>query len=149
MKFSTKEDIEASMEFVFDRCADHKSFERAAMRRGVEVVRTSGDGPVAKGSSGDVEFEFRGKSRKASVQITHVDKPNSLNVYFESGGIEGDCEIELVALSPNRTRMGIEFELKPRTLAARLMLQSMKLARQNLIKRFKTRVADFAEDVEE
>lgn len=149
MKFSTKEDIEASIEFVFDRCADHKSFERAAMRRGVDVVRTAGDGPIAKGSSWDVEFEFRGKSRKATIQITHVDMPNSINVYFESGGIEGDCEIELVALSPNRTRMGAEFELKPRTLAARLMLQSMKLARQNLIKRFKTRVADFAEDIEE
>lgn len=149
MKFSTKEDIEANIGFVFACCSDHKAFERAAMRRGGEIAQTTGNDQFTKGATWDIEFEFRGKSRRAIIQVTHVDAPNSLNVSFESGGLQGDCEVELVALSPNRTRMGIELEIKPRTLAARLMLQSMKLARQSLVKRFKTRVADFSEDIEE
>jgi len=149
MKFSTKEDIEAGIEFVFDRAADYRSFERSAMRRGIEVRRTVGEGDIAKGSTWEVEFVFRGKPRHATIQMTYVDHPNSMNVFFQSGGIDGDCEIDLVSLSPNRTRMGVQLEIKPRTLAARLMLQSMKLARQSLVKKFKTRVADFAEEIEE
>ena len=149
MKFSTKEDIEAGIEFVFERCSDNKAFKRSAMRRGIEVRRTIGEGPISKGSSWETAFEFRGKPRAAKIDVTAFDAPNALTVVFESGGLEGVIDLELIALSPNRTRMGIELEIKPRTLAARLMLQSMKLARQSLVKKFKTRVADFAEEIEE
>jgi len=57
--------------------------------------------------------------------------------------------IELVALSLNRTRISIEIDLTPQGLSARLLLQSLKLAKTNLSRKFKLRVAEFAEDVEE
>ena len=57
--------------------------------------------------------------------------------------------IGLVALSLNRTRISIEINLTPRGLSARLLLQPMKLAKTNLSRKFKVRVAEFAEDVEE
>ena len=38
MKFSTKEDIDAPIDAVFDMLCEFDQFERAAMRRGAEVL---------------------------------------------------------------------------------------------------------------
>ena len=57
--------------------------------------------------------------------------------------------IELVALSRNRTRIGVSFDIKPLNLSARLLVQSLKLAKTSLTKKFKQRVAEYAKSMEE
>ena len=57
--------------------------------------------------------------------------------------------IEFVALSRSRTRVAMDLELKPKTLSARLMVQSLKLARANLEKKFRVRMADYAQAIED
>ena len=52
-------------------------------------------------------------------------------------------------LSQNRTRIAIPVEMSPKSLSARLFLQSLKLAKSNLTRRFKLRVTEFAEEVED
>ena len=55
MKFSTREDIEAPIAYVFDRVADFPAYERRALRQGAEVsCRT--DGAAQVGTVWDVEF---------------------------------------------------------------------------------------------
>ena len=44
--------------------------------------------------------------------------------------------------------MAVGLEVKPNSLSARLLVQSMKLAKSNLTKRFKVAVADYAETIE-
>ena len=56
--------------------------------------------------------------------------------------------MQLTPLSPKRTRLGVEVDLKPKTLSARLLVQSLKLAKSNLTKRFKLKVADYAKTME-
>ena len=72
-------------------------------------------------------------------------------MFFESksDGLITTLELELVALSTNRTRISVTFEIKPLTLPARLFVQSMKLAKTNLSNRFKQRVAEYARDIED
>ena len=40
MRFTTKQDIEAPLDFVYRTMTDFEGWERAAMRRGAEVERT-------------------------------------------------------------------------------------------------------------
>ncbi len=148
MKFSTNEDIEAPAEFVFAQLADFHSYERQALRRGADVRRLD-DGPYKVGSKWDVVFNFRGKERKVHANIVEKKPPISLQIASESSGLEGATVLEVVPMSLRRTRISVSIDLKPKTLSARLLLQSLKLAKTNLTNRFKRRVADYASDLEE
>ena len=62
--------------------------------------------------------------------------------------IEGQAGIDLMALAARRTRLNITVDLQPRTIGARLILQSMRLAKARLNRRFAERVAQFCTEIE-
>ncbi len=77
------------------------------------------------------------------------DRPNAMRFEAQAQGLDGTMALDLVPLSQRRTRMSVALEIKPKTLSARLMVQSMKLAKTNLTKRFKLRVAHYAKELED
>ena len=149
MKFSSQEDIEAPIEFVFQAATDFASFEKQALRRGAEVQRTDRLTELGPGMAWKATFPFRGKRRSADGKLVTCDAPNALAFVSDIGGMHGDLDIEFVALSQRRTRVSVELELIPNSLSARLLLQSLRLAKANLSRRFKKRIEHFAEDVED
>jgi len=148
MKFSTREDVEVPIDVVFQALSDFDGFERRALRRGADVERTDTLQANGVGMEWKVGFKFRGRDRTLLPKVTQYDPPNSMEVVSTSGGLEVVLGVELVDLSPARTRMSVGLEMKPNTLSARLLVQSMKLAKANLTKRFKVAVADYAETIE-
>ncbi len=149
MQFNSKEDIEAPIERVFAAVTDFESFERAALRRGAEEHQTDNLKALGVGCTWDARFEMRGRRRDVAIAVSEFDPPNGYKIAFKAQGLEGEMNVELVALSKNRTRLAISMELQPKTLSARLLVQSLKLAKMNLTKRFQLRVADFARDMED
>lgn len=148
MKFATREDIAAPIEKVFAAVSDFDGFERAALRRGAEVSRTDAMATPGAGMQWKAHFEFRNRARQADLTLRDFDPPNGIGLFALVGGIEAEMRIDLLPLSRQRTRMDLSIELKPTTIPARLMLQSVKLARGNLSKRLAKRVADFADTIE-
>ncbi|MFQ1699329.1 SRPBCC family protein [Loktanella agnita] len=148
MKFSTREDIEAPIAYVFEAASDIANFERRALRHGADVKRQD-DGALQVGSAWDIAFQFRGRDRRMVATVTDFDPPNSYRVETVSDGMIVTAQVELVALAPGRTRLSVAFDLRAKSLAARLLLQSMKLVKGKLTKRFKARVLEFAEDIED
>jgi hypothetical protein len=148
MKFSTREDIEAPIDYVFAQVSDFTAFERRAMRQGADVTRR-GDDPIAQGAIWDIGFQFRGRDRSVVAELAQLDAPSALVIDSASDGIKAVTDVELVALSQSRTRVLISFDLRAKTLTARLLLQSLKLAKTKMTKRFNARVLDFAEDIED
>ena len=144
MHFETKEDIDSPIADMFAAITDFETFERSAIRRGVEVQRLSEPGETLVGLSWDVAFLFRGTQRKMALKVVSSDAPNSISLLAEGNGMTADMQVDLVALSPRRTRMTVRIDLKPKTLAARLLVQSLKLARNKINRKFRLRVADFA-----
>ena len=148
MKFSAREDIEAPIDFVFAQICDVTSLERAAMRRGAELERLDTAGAICLGSAWRLAFDFRGKTRKVEAQVTGFETPNEIVIGSVSAGIDGTTTVELVPLSTRRTRIVFGQELKSNTLAARLLLQSLKLAKGQLEGRLKKRLKTYARDIE-
>lgn len=148
MKFSAKEDVEAPIEFVFQEITDFAAIERSILRRGAEVQRVDSLKSPGPGMKWDASFRYRGRLREVNIELTQMDPPNGIVIGSRSPNMGGQMIIDLVALSRGRTRMNVEIEIEPKTLAARLLVQSMKLARGKLTKRFRKRVAEHAEELE-
>lgn len=149
MQFASKEDIEAPIEAVFATLCDFEAFERSAIRRGADVVRLHDVNPVAAGMKWQARFPFRGRTRDLQVTLQGFEAPTAMEFRSDSDGLDVTLTIDLVALSPKRTRLAVVLNIKPKTLSARLLVQSLKLAKSNLTKRFKLKVADYAKLVED
>lgn len=149
MKYSTKEDIEAPIDAVFDMLFDFENYERAAMRRGAEVQRTDTKTVVGVGMAWRGMFSLRGKRRQVDIEMVTFDKPNEMVFECRSPGLMTMVTTELVALSKNRTRILFSFDIKPLNLSARLLVQSLKLAKTSMTKKFKLRAAEYAKTLEE
>ena len=78
MKFSSKEDIEAPIDRMFDMLSEFELFERSAIRRGAEVQRRDNLSSPAVGISWDARFELRGKPRRARIVLAQYDRPDLL-----------------------------------------------------------------------
>lgn len=148
MKLTTREDIEAPIDYVFAQATDFDSFERQALRRGAEVYRTDALGVPGVGSEWKLRFSFRGSERNVAAKMVEFDAPNGFRAASEAGGLEGDVILDLMPLSPRQTRMQVTLDLRPRSLTGRLLIQSLKFAKNKITKRFSGRVSSFAQDIE-
>lgn len=149
MQVTAVEDVAAPIDHVFSELTNFTALERQALRRGMDVRRSYRSAMPEIGEGWTVKFRFRGKDREATILLQRFEDPQALEFGGVSGGLETQTQIDLVPLSPNRTRVNVVVKLTPKTLSARLLVQSFKLARSNINKRFKSRMASYARDIED
>lgn len=145
MKFSTRTDVEAPQAFVFEQLSDFRRFEQQAERRGAEVTRTrdaQGAGTAWKGA-----FDLRGHRRRIEMEIAEHVAPELIVARGRVEGVQTELRVELVPLSAKSTRVLVSLDLRPSTLTARLLVQSLKLAKGKLDRRFDERVAKYGADI--
>jgi carbon monoxide dehydrogenase subunit G len=140
MKFSAKDDVDVPIEAVFELLSDFDMFERMAMRRGVDVVRRGDPSHSGLGSAWEMQFDWRGKDINMNLDIVTYERPEEIGLEATTQGIDANLQIELVALSKKRTRLHMNADVSAKTLPARLLVQSMKLARTNIDKRLSERL---------
>lgn len=147
MKFVATEDIAAPIDTVWARVADLEGFEARA-RKGADGINRSPPGPPAEGTRWTGQAEVMGKAREVTVTAERLEAPTHLLIEARTDGMVVTIQVDLAQMNPNLTRLTVTTEAKARSLAARLMLQSAKLARATMAKRYRGRVADFAARVE-
>lgn len=148
MQFSAVEDIEVPIEHLFETVSDFESFERSALRRGADVTRLDSQTAPGEGMRWDIAFLLRGRRRRMTVELVRYEPPTALAFASKSDGLKGRMKVDLLALSKGRTRLSLTIQLEPESLSARLLVQSLKLARRNLSRRLRKRMSEFARDVE-
>ncbi|MGJ8583889.1 MAG: SRPBCC family protein [Marinosulfonomonas sp.] len=149
MKFSKQQDIEAPIDYVFERATDFRAFERQALRRGIEIARIDDLGQDAVGLRWKAAFAYRGKRRDVDAELIQLDAPNQFLIQSDSGGISSEFGVEFMPMSANRTRLKIGLQMVPKTLPARLMVQSLKFAKSSLDLRFARRVEQFGTELQD
>ncbi|MCW1951148.1 MAG: SRPBCC family protein [Octadecabacter sp.] len=148
MEFTTREDIEAPIEYVFGQVTDFASFERSIMRRGGDVERLSGGDTAVVGTKWRVKFLLRGAERLVNAEVVGVDAPNAITIDVTSKNVDATFQVDLVALSPARTRLNVRATAAAKSIPAKLLFQSVKFARNKNKNKFSAMVANFAKDVE-
>ena len=147
MKFSSREDIDAPIETVYGVVVDFDGFERQMLRRGIDVTREDSMPTDVPGARWDAGFEWRGRKQKLQAELIAIEPNEGYAIESRTGGIICMGVVDLVPLSKTRTRLFVSLDLKPTTLSSRLFIQSLRLAKGSLNRRFKTRVSDFAEGI--
>ncbi len=147
MKLSTREDIDRPAAEVFTFMADFERFETRILARGIEVSRAPG--PVAPeiGAVWKAPVSWRGRNYGATASLVTFEPDVGYGVEGRFGGVETMAVVDLVALARGKTRMFVSLELAPTSLSSRLLIQSLKLTKGSLTKRFKSRVAALAEEI--
>lgn len=118
------------------------------MRRGAEVHRTDKLRVPGPGMEWSVRFRFRGRDRNLGVKLVTLERDTKLAFAGAGKMIESDMWIDLLSLAPNRTRLTMGVVVRPKTLGARLLLQSVKLAKTKVQIRFNKRLVQLATDIE-
>ena len=149
MHFTGKEDIEKPIDEVFAAITDHRSFEKQVMRRGHEISRTDALESPGVGMSWKMRIPIRGTPRDVTAIITRYEPPEQVALDVTISGLDASVVVELIELSKMRTRMSLQIELKPRTITARVLVQSLRLKRASLTNRLRRRMAEFAIQIEE
>lgn len=149
MRLNAKEDIEAPIDFVYAALSDFEGWERMAMRRGTEVERTDTYRTERPGMGWNVKFPYRGKSRVVDIKLLEIEANQNLTFMGTSAPAEGRVTIDLAEMGPRRTRVIIIAEIKPRTIAARVFIQSLRLAKAQIRRKFEIRVAQVAAEIED
>ena len=79
---------------------------------------------------------FPRQARKVLIRVEDLKPDHSLGLLIDSPSIEGNSRIEVTVLSPRRSRVRVDLEVKPKTLAARLFINTMRLAKGRVQARF-------------
>lgn len=149
MELTGREDVDVPIAHAFDMLTDVEVYERSALRRGADVTRIDSLARPGVGAKWEISFQFRGKPRDVILEITGFDAPNEVEMKANLQGLETDIKIELVALSRTRTRIQFWSGMQANSLSARLLLQSLKLARGSLNKRMANRLVTLRDDLED
>lgn len=119
------------------------------MRRGAEVMRTDKAVSAGPGMTWEAQFSFRGKGRRVAIRLDALVPPSRLVLSGNSTPVSATVQIGLVDLSTLRTRIDVRLEVLPRTFAARIYLQSLRLARARVERSFAQRVAQLSLEIED
>lgn len=147
MKFSTRQDTDLPAEALFAAVSDFPRIERILLRRGASVRREDTDGPPGQGPSWRIGFDWRGKARAVQLQVIACQPPERLVFSGLSELFTLSIAATVVALSPSKSRLIFEADLQPRGMKARLMLQTARLGKTQLDRKFAEGIGAFVQNL--
>lgn len=148
MKFSTRCDTDSSAPDLFDRISDFNQIEHLLMRRGASVQRIDPAQEPGTGIGWNIGFDWRARARALRLEVVRFDRPERLTMSGLSDSFDIVVDMTVVALGRNRSRLIFETEIRPRNMRARLMLQTAKLGKGQLDRKFTRRIDAFVAELQ-
>lgn len=143
MKFSTRQDADLSAEALFRAVSNFDDIGRMLARRGAVVQRLDKLTGPGIGMTWQIGFDWRGRRRDLTVELARFDPSESLVLRGQSELFDLTIQMTVLALSRTRSRLIFETDILPRGMKARLLLQTAKLGKSQLDRKFAQRIGDF------
>ncbi len=149
MNFTSKQDIIAPAEHVFRQLADFDFYESYAMRLGAQVERTDDHDRPQPGMCWNVHGVLRGKARNIELTLDNYNPVENLSYLCVSKSLNATVDFTVIPLSKTETRLKASIYVQAKSLSARVALQSARLAKKTLDRKFDGRMHDFAKKIED
>lgn len=138
MKFSTRCDAELAAAALFDTISDFERTERILQRRGVAVQRL--EAGQRAGQGWHLGFDWRGQRRDLQLHLQQFQRPERIGLAGGSENYDIAVDMSVVSLGRQRSRLIFETDIRPRNMRARLMLQTLKLGKAQLQRKYGERI---------
>ncbi len=149
MKFETIEEVSAPQDFTFARFTNYIRYEDMARNFGADIRRVGGFTDVSEGATWRGSMAIQGRTRGVEAVVVAYDPSDYARVDTTVGGMSVVFEMRFEALDGEKTRLVSTAELKAKTLAARLIIQSAKLARKRLQAKISSKIVALANEYED
>ncbi|KAB7613396.1 SRPBCC family protein [Amylibacter sp. SFDW26] len=149
MNFTSKQDIIAPAEHVFLQLADFDFYESYAMRLGAQVERIDNYEHPQPGMCWNISGVLRGKARNVELTLDSYNPVESLSYLCVSNSLDAIVGFTVIPLSKKETRLKASIDIQAKGLSARVALQSARLAKKTLDRKFDGRIHDFAKKIED
>ncbi|MGB0660833.1 MAG: hypothetical protein ACPGNV_11720 [Mangrovicoccus sp.] len=123
--------------------ADFDALTASLTPRGFEVTQTAEGDTDGVGKAWKIAFGFRGVHREIAVEVIEATPETGFVLRGNSEGLVVTMSIALAGLENGRCRVSVVAEAAAETFTARLLLQSLRLARAKIQPKFDSRVAAF------
>ena len=147
MKFSTRRDINLAAEGLFRAATNFHAIERLLVRRGATVRRLDKLAAPGVGMRWLIGFDWRGRERELTVELTQLDAPEVAVLQGRSEQFDLTIRMTVVALTREKSRLIFETEAHPRGMKARLLLQTAKLGKAQLDRKFAQRIGQVVDQL--
>lgn len=144
MNFTSKQDINAPTAHVFAQLSDFDFFESYAMRLGAQVERMDVFTQPQPGMCWSIKGHFRGKDRDMELTLDSYYPPDTLSYLCVTNSLNAMIDFDIIPLSRSESRLKVSVDVKAKGISARVALQSAKLAKKSLDRKFDARMHSFA-----
>ncbi|MFK5997062.1 MAG: SRPBCC family protein [Rhodobacterales bacterium] len=147
MKFTSIQDIIAPADFVFQQLADFDFYESYAMRMGAQVERQDHYREPQPGMCWSIKGHFRGKDRALELTLDRYSPSDTLSYICTTKSLNALINLGVIPLSRTETRLQVVIDIQAKSLAARVALQSAKLAKKSLDRKFDTHMRNISNNI--
>ncbi len=149
MEFKAEDEIHAPKDFAFARFTNFFRYEPTAKNYGADLRRVDGFTEIAKGVTWRGTVPIRGTTRGVESTVTEYDPSDFAQMQATVGGMSATIDFRFEEIAPELTKLTVLAKLKANTLAARLIVQSLKLGRKQLEARIASKVVALGSEFED
>lgn len=143
MKFSTRENLDIPADELFDRASDFQRLERVLSHRGAQLTRIDPATDPGTGIGWNIGFDLRGKPRQVRMDVVSFNRPEGYTMRGASDLFDIEIVVTVIGFSAQKSRLMVEMEVKPRNMRARLIMQTARLGKAQLDKKYAARISEF------
>lgn len=147
MRFSTRIDTDLPAKRLFEVVGNFKVLERMLIGRGATVARIKPSNETEIGMGWNIDFDWQGKAWRLRLDVTEFDHPEQIKISGHSEALDLMVVATVMALSRVKSRMIVETKVRPRNMRALLILQTAKLGKGQLNRRYQRQMEEFVQQM--